>query len=818
MIILQTLQAEINQKYGEELQKEIIFDGSCIRQDHIWIYAHQWEYKSKIYQNIVYGSWKAGDSNIIKSWDKSQEKDKNFVKAYKKKTSDAKTKIDYDRKKKQQKCREKWTKVWEMCEPCTTHEYLEYKNVEPYGLKVDRNGVLLIPCRDVNGLVGVQRIYRDPETNKLEKRFSAGIKIQGAIHALKSLKNEKYCYLSEGFATAATIQKLFPRVPSVCCFNAGNIKEAIRTIREIYPEIKIIIAGDNDHATVKPIKNPGRHYAFAAMKVSRDTIVKMPKFQIAQPDWTDFNDLANFESEEKAAEQLAFIPEEFSTLKCLGHNEGNYFYISTENQQIVTLNWANHNKQGLRRLFANKFFWLRNYGIEDDDEIKVNWDNACEELMNKCHKIGIFDPKTVRGIGVWKDGDKYCINDGEKVYNENKGSIYNYQKTIRTDYTLKQGGSNYMIELLQAFKNLEYKNKEDYFYLSAWFVQAQIFAVLPWRFHIWLTGSAGAGKSTIIKWLDGLCMNNILTNNTTAAGVRQEAKSNACSIIYDEAEATEQRTKDVISLAREMSSNGGFKSLRGTVSGNSVSHNTQCVFCFGSVQISLEKQTDKSRIFTIEMNSTKDQEQETFDAISERFEYFIKHKNEIFTVIYNSIDNIIYNYNFCKARLKTDHKLESRLADQVSMAMACFWVYFSQEKMTQENYKAIVEKYKLISSDYTDQNNEKEHESCYDSLMSVIIESHSNTTIAQAIHNLNDPAIDHMHFEKLLGVFGLRYFKQDKSLFISTSNQHLEKRMPKYSDITRILKRDRDIILKEKDRVRIIQIGQLRGIRIKVKS
>lgn len=819
MNIIEKLTADVNYKFQETIDKPITFDSSCIRigkkNPHVWIYAHEWEHKGNVYQYISYGSWKDGITYHIKSWDKELEKDKNFIKAYKQKSIESKAKIDLDVQRKNKECILKWKPIFDACPIATEHEYLTYKNVKPYGgIKIDKNGVLLIPCKDINGFTGVQRIYKDPSTNSFDKRFSSGIKIRGSIHALKPIKDAKFIYLSEGYATAATIQELYPEIPSICCFNASNIPRAIETIRHYYPNVKIIIAADNDHA-VKD--NPGLKYAKQSVHRFKQVIYKYPQFSMKNAAWTDFNDLAEFESREKAIEQLAFSEDEFAQLICLGHNDGTYFYMSSENQQIVSLSWAHHNKAGLRRLFANKAFWLKNYGVETDDDVKVNYEAACDDLANKCHEKGIFDPSNVRGVGVWIDGNRYVINDGEKITNANPDSIFNYQKTIRVNYSFSNYDNEMMPHLLNAFKQLEYKNKKDYFYLAAWLTQSYVFGVMPWRFHIWVTGSAGAGKSTILKWLHELSINNILTNNTTAAGIRQKAKSDAVSVIYDEAEPTESRTKDVLNLAREMSSNGDYESLRGSISGNSISHNTQCVLCFGSIQVFEFNQAESTRIFTIEMNSTSNQSPEHFTNISETFEYFIMNKQKIFSWVFDSIDSIKWNANFCKNLLKTKHKMESRLADQLSVAMAFYIVYFTQDHINEEAFDEIVKEFSLVNSDYTQINETKEHELCYDDLMSVILDPYTNTTVAQAIHNIRYQNNPEPSFDKMLGVHGLRYYPNEEQLFISNKNTHLSKKMPRYSDITRILKRDKSIILVEKDRVVITQLGYVRGIRIKIK-
>jgi phage/plasmid primase-like uncharacterized protein len=818
MDIIQKLFSEIKQQYQEDINKEIVFNGSCIRcgkKEHIWIYAHDWEYKGQKYQEITFGSWKLGDKHSIKSWDSSLNKDKNFNRAYKQKTVENHAKIDLDKQRKQQECREKWKPIFDKCPKATSHEYLDYKGVKVFGdVRVDMNNVLLIPAYDINGFTGVQRIYKNPENDKFEKRFSSGIKISGSIFPLKPLKDQKFCYLCEGYATGSSIQECFPDIPVVICFNASNIQAAINTIRGKYPKIKICIAADNDFANEK---NVGFMYASKAAKITKDCVFKLPKFSIKNPNWTDFNDLHQFESKDAVIEQLIFSADEFATVQCLGHKDGNYFYISSENQEIIPLGFNSHNKAGFRRLIASQSYWQKNYGIEVDDQIVVHWDAVASDLQGKCHEKGIFQPEKVRGIGVWKDGKHYVINDGEKVINANPESAFNYQKTNLVNYSLTTPNQDAMLDLLQAFKRLMYKNKNDYFYLAAWYVQAQIFTVLPWRFHLWLTGSAGTGKSTILKWVHELSMNNILTSNTTAAGIRQTTRSNACSVIFDEAEADSEKTKQVIELAREMSSSGDYKVLRGTSSGNALNFNTQCVIMFGSIQVYNLNQADRSRIYCIEMESTKDQAQDDYEDILNRFRFFIDRKNEIFSVIYNSIPDILDNIDFCKSLLKSEIKMESRLADQLSVTMACFFIYISTGKMEREQFDYLVKTFNIANSEYAEQNQEKEHESAYDSLMGTILDNYKQLTVAQCIHLINYDGAN-FDIEKILGNHGLRYYPENKQLFIQSKNSNLIPKLKQYPDLTRILKRDTDLLVKDKDRVLITQLGYVRGIKVKVKS
>lgn len=815
--MLGQLHSEINSKYGESLP-ELNLDGSIVRfgkKDHCWATGKSWDFKGTEYAQVSYGSWKMGDQSTIKSWAASEE-NKGFKTAYKKHMEETNARLAAEKIKKHLDCQKKWTPIFDNG-TVKVHEYLKFKSIKKhFNTKLDSNGVLLIPAYDVNKkLMGVQRIYKNPETNEFMKKFSFGIKIKGSICPLMSFDDSEFCYIAEGFATCATIQENFPKVPVICVFNANNISPAIETIRQINPNIKIVIAADNDQ-----VSKTGQKKATLAAKMYPNTIWKMPKFSINNEAWSDYNDLFAYEGKSVLIEQLLIDTSEFIKINCLGHNEGIYFFSSTENQQIVALPFNQLGQNGLRRLIAGDPFWYKNYGLPDEDGnyTKINWSGAVSNLMETCHKEGIFDPTKVRGIGVWSDGNKYCINDGTEVYNSYDNSVYHYQKTIKTDYSLQDPDSGHMLHLLEAFKNLEYKNPTDYFYLSSWYIQAQILSVMPWRFHIWLSGSAGTGKSTILKWLNSLTMNCVLTDNTSSAGVRQTIKNNSTAVIYDEAEPSTPRTKDVIELARQMSSNGEYKTLRGTTSGKAINHNTQCVLCFGSIQVEELSQADRSRIFTIELGSTKEQDEERFADISNRFNYFIMNKNKTFTHIYKNIDNILWNASFCKALLKKEKKIDSRLADQLSIAIACFYVYWGSSRMEKSDYEIIIKTFSLVDSEYTDQNQQKDSDGCYDAVMEIILDNYTQTTVAQAIHNIryNDNLADHDKWEKMLGNHGLKYYKDEETLFIANKNHHLRDKIQDFKDITRILKRDSKILVNENLRQRITQLGYIRGIKIRV--
>jgi putative DNA primase/helicase len=816
--IIEDAVKEINYKYGESVST-LILDGKIHRageKDHVWYVGHEWNYKNSFYQTINYGSWRLNDSFTVKSWDADKEREKGFKKCFTEHTREAKAKLDAEKAANHEACRKKCAPIFAGAKKNVLHEYLEFKSIaNSFISRIDQNGVLLIPAyKPIKNLVGFQRIYRDPATNKFNKKFAFGIEITGAFCPLSPFKDAEYAYLSEGYATASSIQEAFPNIPSICVFNAGNISPAINSIRFINPKIKIIIAADKD-----PKSKAGEFHAKKATKSFGSVIYKLPSFSVDNPSWTDFNDLHAFESLDKVKSQLSFDESDFITITCLGYMDNHYYYTSTTQKQIIQIAASSHNKLNLYSI-APLEFWKKNYGVEVEGVLVVPWDSVFSDLMDQCKSAGLYDPEKVRGVGVWEDNKNFVINDGQDVFNEPKDSTYFYQKIPKKNYSIEAPlTDDEMKPLLSSFKELPYKNKNDYIYTAAWIIQAQIYSVMDWRFHVWLTGEKGSGKSTVLDWIGKLLIHPVLTSDATAAGIIQELRNNARPIIYDESEAS-NKIDPVIELARRMSSNNGNKTLRGSSAGKVVSSNTNTVFLMGSIQVSKLNSADRSRFFIVNMEKSESESQEHYENAKHDIEIFITMKERIFARAYQCIPSIKQSTKTIRKFLM-DKKLEARYADQLSACLACFWVYYSTEPITTEEADNIIHNLDLLSSDYTEQNKETDQDDCLDTLMQLIVDR-DNTTLKRVLEITkslsNDKTQDYC--EKVLGSFGIRYFPENDSMFIGKNANNLIKEMGArgFPAFLEILKRDKKRILKASDRQRVTGFGNKEGIRISVKE
>ncbi len=178
------------------------------------------------------------------------------------------------------------------------HEYLTRKGITVEGVRVDRDGTLLIPMYSLAGakpkLVGLQKIFADGK-----KRFSSGMAKEGACTALGKPTDGDPIFVAEGYATARSIRMAIEeRFAVVVAFDAGNLAPVAKALRSRYRRSRIVFCADDDAWTEG---NPGRTKAREAQLAVGDSAVVWPVWGGERAEKaTDFNDL-------HAAEGLAVV-------------------------------------------------------------------------------------------------------------------------------------------------------------------------------------------------------------------------------------------------------------------------------------------------------------------------------------------------------------------------------------------------------------------------------------------------------------------------------------------------------------------------------
>ena len=105
------------------------------------------------------------------------------------------------------------------------------------------------------------------------------------------------------------------------------------------------------------------------------------------------------------------------------------------------------------------------------------------------------------------------------------------------------------MRLIELAKKFKWDDPIYAQFLLGWIVLAPVCGALDWRPHIWITGGAGTGKTTILKYFMRPLLAGIFqsaTGGTTEAGLRGTLKSDAIPVVVDEFEQNEARDKQIV--------------------------------------------------------------------------------------------------------------------------------------------------------------------------------------------------------------------------------------------------------------------------------
>lgn len=144
--------------------------------------------------------------------------------------------------------------VYEAAQPIlhAAHPYLQKKRLDMNGcrgLKVDKDGWLVVPMRRDNHLISIQRISAEGD-----KRFATGAPTKGCSFRIWR-PGAPITILAEGLATGLAVFAACPMAQVIICFSAANLVAVAE--RDEWSGM-VAIAADNDHWTQEIHgKNPG---------------------------------------------------------------------------------------------------------------------------------------------------------------------------------------------------------------------------------------------------------------------------------------------------------------------------------------------------------------------------------------------------------------------------------------------------------------------------------------------------------------------------------------------------------------------------------
>lgn len=599
-------------------------------------------------------------------------------------------------------------------EPSDGHPYLLRKGVACKKL-TQSTGLLLVPIYGPDGMRGCQLIAADGK-----RWFVAGSKKAGSWHLVAD-DGDDYArvYICEGLSTALTVREV-SGCPVYVAIDAGNMKRVALAVRDMHPDAQIVIAGDNDlwtrDAKGQPM-NPGRKAAEQAALACGGHMLLPEGLDHPHTDW---NDAATVLGKDWVLAEFAKLPAPAPAQRMepewhepvmddarpmqpvdkladlvnpLGYNEGVFFFLPERIGQVVELTTTQLG--GINNLL---YLASRNeYGmlVEDTDKNTAITDRIPETLMELCIRRGIYEPSRVFGAGAWRDDGVFRVNVGDTVYCQRrgflnhsavKGSGFYVKSRRRYDLSHEPLRNAEAYELRQLCEMLTWKRSISAILLAGWLVIAPIGGALRWRPHVFLTGGAGSGKSTVVSMIVSPMLGETavrMDGGSTEAGLRANIKESSLPVLMDEFESESKtdavNVQKILNWARKASSGGVI------VNANDTYRAQSCVF-FAAINPALSQRADIDRNTVMELIENRAHDsKEQYQAILDKIHAVItpEYAKRMVRRTVDNIDALLHN---CEVFAKQASRIlgSQRAGDQIGPMLAGAYMLGSTRKVTED--------------------------------------------------------------------------------------------------------------------------------------
>lgn len=210
-----------------------------------WLFEHTLRNGERVIAG-GYGNWSTGFAGKIerntRGWSDSEKAE------YRQRMQDQRAAQEQAQREKEAECAARAKDLWErVAKDSGPSDYLRRKKVFAFGVRFLR-GTVVVPVRRIEGaLVGLQFIPPDGK----DKRFLTGTPKKGGFHLIGEYRPDvsRVIGVAEGYATAASIH-MATQWPVAVAFDAGNLVEVTKALRQLYPDAFFVVCGDDDHERV----------------------------------------------------------------------------------------------------------------------------------------------------------------------------------------------------------------------------------------------------------------------------------------------------------------------------------------------------------------------------------------------------------------------------------------------------------------------------------------------------------------------------------------------------------------------------------------
>lgn len=401
-------------------------------------------------------------------------------------------------------------------------------------------------------------------------------------------------------------------------------------------------------------------------------------------------------------DRLSQIP-----ITCLGFSGDEYFYQSGDSGQVTRITRGQHLSSVIMISLCDLDIWTAVYPRlnSEGQVIGVSWKDVVNDIFRKQHRVGIFDPTRIRGIGAWVDSDRCIFHLGDRLVVDGKtysvfdppASKYLYQRLPRKigpgnahPLTVEQGHA-----ILQMAERFCWEEPISATLLAGWVALAPICGALQWRPHVWLQAIAGSGKSTVINRFVKPLLSDLrlsVVGATTEAGIRQTLNCDAIPVTFDESEGNlkkdAERIQSVLALARIASSEGVGVTLKGSAGGESTQYNIRSMFFLSSIVTALRQGADESRFCVVTLRvpehlSTEERERDWKKLEADLIAFITEDLGQSLAARMIRLIHMVREATKVFASATTRALGSARSGDQIGALMAGAWALWNDHAPTE---------------------------------------------------------------------------------------------------------------------------------------
>lgn len=497
--------------------------------------------------------------------------------------------------------------------------------------------------------------------------------------------------------------------------------------------------------------------------------------------------------------------------RVLGYDHDRYFILAYEKCQIMVYTKGDFSESGLIEL-APLDWWETHFpgkqGI--DKRAAMNW------LVRKANSRGVYDMERIRGRGAWTDKGRSVFHHGNYLsvdghYTEisdlDSHFVYEMSKALpeisETELDDAEG-----MDLLELAGEFSWAKPASAALMAGWVALAPLGGAVTWRPHIWITGGAGSGKTTVLGKYVNFLMNGIrlfAQGNSSEAGIRQKLKCDALPVLFDESESNSEkdgmRIQSVLSMVRQASTESQAETFKGTAGGDAMSFHIRSMFCLASIQVGIKFQADIERMTVLSLRSARDDPDalDTWNRIKDALHVLNRDESLPGRLVRRSLNllpitlkNIAVFAEAAAMRFGSQ-----RDGDQYGTLLAGAWSLISRELVTIEAAAAMIDSYDW--SEHRENNETDEGDRALAALMGALIrvQGGAELTVNELVRTASGCDVDgvtmsNSNAEAVLQRHGMR--TEGKRLVLSNTSNELKRLMagtPFEADLRGVLLRVR---------------------------